>query len=108
MEAAIGAVGPPLAADSVAASVLHSGGCHCGAVQFEVRAPAVLTVWVCNCSICAMRRNDHFIVPARDFALLSGGGGGAAGALAGGVLRSYRFGTRGAPRTPGWPDLVSS
>jgi hypothetical protein len=31
--------------------VTHRGGCHCGAVAFEVQAPARLTVSDCNCSI---------------------------------------------------------
>lgn len=49
--------------------VLHSGGCHCGAVRFTVRAPSILTCWDCNCSICAMKRNTHFVVPSSKFAL---------------------------------------
>ena len=36
---------PPLQKDSV---VCHRGGCHCGAVRFEVDAPACLTIWECN------------------------------------------------------------
>jgi hypothetical protein len=52
--------------------VRHSGGCHCGAVRFEVRAPARVTVQRCNCSICAMTGFLHLIVPAADFKLLSG------------------------------------
>jgi hypothetical protein len=47
----------------------HSGGCHCGAVRFEVDAPADLVVWDCNCSICSMKRNTHFVVPASQFRL---------------------------------------
>ena len=34
--------------------VTHRGGCHCGAVQFEVEAPRRLVVQDCNCSICRM------------------------------------------------------
>eukprot|EP00270_Netrium_digitus_P007182 TRINITY_DN2090_c0_g1_i2.p1 TRINITY_DN2090_c0_g1~~TRINITY_DN2090_c0_g1_i2.p1 ORF type:complete len:142 (+),score=6.15 TRINITY_DN2090_c0_g1_i2:127-552(+) len=49
--------------------VTHRGGCHCGAVRFEVEAPADLVEWVCNCSICAMRKNTHFIVPSSLFRL---------------------------------------
>ena len=52
--------------------VTHRGGCHCGAVRFEVRAPARLTVQRCNCSICAKTAFLHLIVPAADFRLLSG------------------------------------
>jgi len=31
--------------------VTHRGGCHCGAIAFEVEAPARVTVSECNCSI---------------------------------------------------------
>lgn len=51
--------------------VLHRGGCHCGAVRFEVRAPARLRVQRCNCSICSMTGYEHLIVPAADFRLLT-------------------------------------
>lgn len=52
--------------------VTHKGGCHCGAVQFEVRAPARLLVQRCNCSMCARTGFEHLIVAATDFKLLSG------------------------------------
>jgi hypothetical protein len=52
--------------------VIHRGGCHCGAVRFEARAPARVTVQRCNCSICARTAFLHLIVPAADFRLLSG------------------------------------
>lgn len=52
--------------------VLHKGGCHCGAVRFEVRAPARITVQRCNCSMCARTGFEHLIVPAADFHLVSG------------------------------------
>lgn len=52
--------------------VTHRGGCHCGAVRFEVRAPARLTVQRCNCSMCSKTAYLHLIVPAADFRLLSG------------------------------------
>jgi hypothetical protein len=52
--------------------VRHTGGCHCGAVRFAVRAPARLTVQRCNCSMCARTGFEHLIVPAADFELLSG------------------------------------
>ena len=50
----------------------YEGSCHCEAVKFRVRAPAHLTVWECDCSICLMKKNAHFIVPASRFTLLSG------------------------------------
>ena len=52
--------------------VTHAGGCHCGRVRFEVRAPAKLEVADCNCSICAKVGYLHLIVPADRFTLISG------------------------------------
>ena len=52
--------------------VAHRGGCHCGAVRFEVDAPARLLVHDCNCSICAMSGFQHLIVPGSRFRLLAG------------------------------------
>lgn len=52
--------------------ITHRGGCHCGAVRFEVRAPARITVQHCNCSMCSKTGYMHLIVPAQDFTLLSG------------------------------------
>ncbi|RUS77789.1 hypothetical protein EGW08_014453 [Elysia chlorotica] len=50
----------------------HTGGCHCGAVRFSVRAPENLDVIHCNCSICNKKQNHHFIVPKNRFTLLQG------------------------------------
>jgi hypothetical protein len=61
----------------------HRGGCHCGAVAFEVDAPARLTVSDCNCSICRMSGFQHLIVPATRFRLVRGAGS----------LTEYRFNT---------------
>jgi hypothetical protein len=55
-----------------AALVTHRGGCHCGAVTFEVEAPARVTVSECNCSICRMSGYLHLIVPRAQFRLLRG------------------------------------
>jgi hypothetical protein len=52
--------------------VTHTGGCHCGAVRFEVEAPAELEAELCNCSICSMTSYLHLIVPASRFRLLAG------------------------------------
>lgn len=52
--------------------VTHSGGCHCGAVRFDVDLPHAFEVEDCNCSICAMSGNIHVIVPAKRFRLLQG------------------------------------
>jgi hypothetical protein len=65
------------------ALVVHRGGCHCGAVAFEVDAPARPDVLECNCSICAMTGFLHLIVAGDRFRLLRGAD----------RLREYRFGT---------------
>lgn len=52
--------------------IVHRGGCHCGAVRFEVRAAARPLVQRCNCSMCRLTGFEHLIVPAADFRLLSG------------------------------------
>lgn len=62
----------------------HRGGCHCGAVRFEVEAPAELIVSECNCSICSKTGYLHLIVPASRFRLLQGAEN----------LATYTFGTR--------------
>lgn len=63
--------------------VTHRGGCHCGAVAFEVDAPARLTVSECNCSICRMSGFLHLIVPRDRLRLLRGAD----------ELTDYRFNT---------------
>jgi hypothetical protein len=47
----------------------YSGACHCFAVNFKLKAPKHLVVWNCNCSICQMKKNHHFIIPRKDFFL---------------------------------------
>ena len=51
---------------------IHEGGCHCGAVRFEVSLPGAIEVEDCNCSICAKSGNIHVIVPASRFRLIQG------------------------------------
>ena len=63
--------------------VIHSGGCHCGRVRFQVDAPAELEVDECNCSICRMCGYLHLIVPRSRFRVLAGEA----------ELTSYRFNT---------------
>jgi hypothetical protein len=65
------------------ALITHRGGCHCGAVAFEVQAPAQVTVSECNCSMCRMTGFLHLIVPASRFRLLHGAE----------ALSEYRFNT---------------
>lgn len=50
------------------------GGCHCGAVRFEVQAPDEVEVQACNCTICRMTGYLHLIVPKSRFRLLAGKG----------------------------------
>ena len=60
----------------------YGGGCHCGAVRFEVevRRHEALD---CSCSICTRKGFLHLIVEREDFRLLSGGE----------ALLTYTFGT---------------
>lgn len=50
----------------------RKGGCHCGAVRFEVELPEAFEVEDCNCSMCAMSGNIHVIVPASRFRIVQG------------------------------------
>lgn len=52
--------------------MIHSGGCHCGGVRFEVDVSDSPQVVECNCSICSMSGFLHLIVPKSGFRLLSG------------------------------------
>ena len=52
--------------------MIYRGGCHCGAVRFEVEAPEVIEADLCNCSICRKSGYLHLIVPRKRFRLLSG------------------------------------
>ena len=54
--------------------IWRSGGCHCGAVRFDVSLPPVLAAQACNCSICQMTGFVHVIVPESRFRLRSGEG----------------------------------
>jgi hypothetical protein len=50
----------------------RAGGCHCGAVRFEVALPTEVVAQDCNCSICARTGFIHVIVPESRFRLLAG------------------------------------
>jgi hypothetical protein len=52
--------------------MIYQGGCHCGAIKFEVDAPEDLEVDGCNCSVCRMTGFLHLIVAGSKFRLLSG------------------------------------
>jgi len=61
--------------------MLYEGGCHCGAVRFQVEAPERIEAENCNCSICSKAGFLHLIVPRSRFTLLQGAES----------LSSYRF-----------------
>ena len=65
-----------------------NGGCHCGAVRFQVLVDR-FTVQDCNCSICRKKGFLHLIVPPENFTLLQGQD----------VLTSYTFNTKIAQHT---------
>ena len=52
--------------------IWHKGGCHCGAVSFEVKAAPELNITDCNCSVCAMTGFQHLFVAKEELNLLSG------------------------------------
>lgn len=61
----------------------YTGGCHCGAVRYEVETDLAHTI-VCNCSHCEKKGFVLAFVPATHFALLSGED----------KLTEYRFNTK--------------
>lgn len=63
--------------------VILAGGCHCGAVRFEIDVPRELEVLDCNCSMCAKTGFLHVIVPADRFRLKTDAA----------ALAEYRFNT---------------
>ena len=52
-------------------SAKHAGGCHCGAVRYEVEL-SLDSVISCNCSICRKRGALLAFAPAEKFSLTSG------------------------------------
>ena len=58
--------------DALTELTTHRGGCHCGAVQWQVLAPAEIHTHTCNCSLCDIQHYQHLIVPKQHFTLLSG------------------------------------
>ena len=63
--------------------MIYTGGCHCGAVKFEVEAGEKVICQDCNCSICSKSGYLHLIVPKSKFRLLQGQDN----------LATYTFGT---------------
>ena len=52
--------------------VTYKGGCHCGAIRFEVDAPPILRAQRGNSRLCAMTGYLHLIVPREHFRLTHG------------------------------------
>jgi hypothetical protein len=50
----------------------RTGGCHCGAVRFEVLAPDEVEAKECNCSICRKAGYLHLIVEKERFRVVEG------------------------------------
>lgn len=71
------------------------GGCHCGAVRFEVEAAAPLRLLDCNCSICTKTGYLHLIVGGDAFRLVSGDGALVTYGFGSGAARHLFCGTCG-------------
>lgn len=67
----------------------RKGGCHCGAVRFEVACADAIEVEDCNCSVCSKAGFLHLIVPLSRFKLLQGDE----------ALTTYTFNTGAAKHT---------
>lgn len=52
--------------------MIATGGCHCGAVRFQVEAELPWELERCNCSVCSKSGYLHLIVPHQQFSLLQG------------------------------------
>jgi hypothetical protein len=52
-------------------NTIYEGGCHCGAIRFQVilEDPKIIE---CNCSICRKKGFLHLIVSPENFTLLKG------------------------------------
>lgn len=74
--------------NQVRESKTYEGGCHCGAVRFQVIVDKHEAM-NCNCSICRKKGFLHLIVPREKFTLLQGEE----------VLTTYTFNTQIAKHT---------
>jgi hypothetical protein len=50
---------------------VYQGGCHCGAVRFEVELPALEKTFACSCSMCSRMGWRLAFTPSEAFTLLS-------------------------------------
>jgi hypothetical protein len=53
-------------------ATMHSGGCHCGKVRYQVKLDLSKPVVSCNCSMCGRSGTLLTFVPATEFTLQSG------------------------------------
>ena len=51
---------------------VKTGGCHCGAVEWEAQLPDHIVADECNCSMCSAVGFLHVIVPRSKFRLIKG------------------------------------
>lgn len=58
--------------EDAAPTLSCKGGCHCGAVRFQILVPETVKVIICNCSICRMSAYQHLNVAHGNFRLLRG------------------------------------
>ncbi len=65
-------------------NIKHTGGCHCGAVRFEVEASAEPEVLFCTCSMCSTTGFLHLIADSETFRITAGEDN----------LSEYRFNTK--------------
>lgn len=50
----------------------YKGSCHCGIVQYEIKAEEIKSAFECNCSMCTKKGTMLTMVPADHFTLISG------------------------------------
>ncbi|KAJ3705825.1 hypothetical protein LUZ61_009530 [Rhynchospora tenuis] len=61
---------PLVTSNIMSSEVIHTGGCHCKSVRWQVEAPASVVALECNCSYCSMRGTWGFSVPSSKFKLI--------------------------------------
>jgi hypothetical protein len=64
--------------------MVHTGRCHCGAVEIRVNAPSEIDAYECNCSMCERTGFLHLIVPKAALEVVKGED----------VLTEYTFNTK--------------
>ena len=50
----------------------YKGGCHCGAVQYEIQSEAITAALECNCSHCGIKGMRLAFYPRSQFTLHTG------------------------------------